>query len=151
MRRPRKGRDRRPDRFQRGRDQAPFAPAALQPTTGEGDLRIGLQRRADAGEVGIRRIMPMPGLCRLDGIDPPGSILSNDELMLWPDGRTVAFTPFFANRSISALYGRSTFRLSAFGCFVLASHQTCSTESLTRTLRTVTHSAGTGIFAGLYQ
>ena len=38
-----------------------------------------------------------------DGIDPPDSILSKDEVMLWPDGRTVALTPFFASRSISAL------------------------------------------------
>jgi len=28
----------------------------------------------------------------LEGIDPPESILLKDALMLWPDGRTVAFT-----------------------------------------------------------
>jgi len=34
---------------------------------------------------------------------------------------------------------------------VFDSHQTYSTESLIRTRRTLTHSAGVGIFAGLYQ
>jgi len=46
---------------------------------------------------------------------------------------------------------RSTLRLSAFGAGVLDSHQTQLTASLTRIRRTVTHSAGEGSLAGLYQ
>src|SRR3954454_14511031 len=50
-----------------------------------------------------------------------------------------------------ALYSVSTRRLSAFGCGVGESHQTRVNESLTRTRRTVTHSAGVGSRAGLKQ
>ena len=52
---------------------------------------------------------------------------------------------------MSLLYGLSTVRLFAFGQGVLDSHQTYSTESLRRIRLTVTHSAGMGILAGLYQ
>src|SRR5574341_2396230 len=82
---------------------------------------------------------------------PPAATLSKLVLMLWPDGRTVARTPRLLRRIMSALYGRSTVLLFALGWGVLENHQTYSTESFTRTRRTVTHSAGIGIFAGLYQ
>src|SRR5882672_3887843 len=87
----------------------------------------------------------------LDGIDPPASTLSKLERMLCPLGRTVARTPRRFSRIISALYGFKTFLLSALGHGVFPSHQTCSTESFTLMRRTVTHSAGIGSFAGLYQ
>src|SRR3990172_4599865 len=87
----------------------------------------------------------------LEGIDPPASILSKVDLMLWPDGRTVVLTPRWFSRIISLLYDFKTFLLSAFGHDVVESHQTYSTESLIRTRRTLTHSAGVGILAGLYQ
>jgi hypothetical protein len=41
--------------------------------------------------------------------------------------------------------------LFAFGLGVLDSHQRQLTASFTRIFRTVTHSAGDGSFAGLYQ
>src|SRR5436309_943349 len=87
----------------------------------------------------------------LAGIDPPDSIAPNPFLMLCPEGRTVARTPLLLSRIMSGLYDWSTLRLSALGWGVLASHQMYSTESLIRTRRTLTHSAGAGIFAGLYQ
>src|SRR5919199_3626843 len=87
----------------------------------------------------------------LGGIEPPALILSKDELMLCPEGRTVVRTPRSFRRIISLLYGFNTERLFAFGHGVLDSHQTCSTESRMRIRRTVTHSAGIGILAGLYQ
>src|SRR6266704_3530606 len=54
-------------------------------------------------------------------------------------------------RIMSGLYSFRTDKLLAFGQGVFESHQTYSTESRTRTRLTVTHSAGAGIFAGLYQ
>ncbi len=84
-------------------------------------------------------------------IAPLAFSLSQLALITCPEGRVVSFTPRAFKRSMSALYGFNTFKLLAFGCGVFESHQTCSTESFTRTRRTVTHSAGTGIFAGLYQ
>ena len=50
-----------------------------------------------------------------------------------------------------SLYGVRTLRLFALGRAVLDSHQIGWIASLTRTRRTVTHSAGAGIFARLYQ
>src|SRR5579862_2042534 len=85
------------------------------------------------------------------GIEPPASILSNERRMTCPDGLTVPRTPLRFSRSISSLYSLSTVKFEAFGHAVLDNHQTYSTESRTRILRTVTHSAGIGIFAGLYQ
>jgi len=55
------------------------------------------------------------------------------------------------SRSISRLYALKTVRLFALGPGVFDNHQTYSTASLTRMRRTVTHSAGIGIFAGLNQ
>src|ERR1017187_8707735 len=87
----------------------------------------------------------------LAGIEPPAAILSNDSRITCPDGRTAPRAPFRLSRIMSSLYSLSTFRFDAFGLGVFESHQTYSTESLTLTRRTVTHSAGTGILAGLYQ
>src|SRR5271155_5043814 len=87
----------------------------------------------------------------LVGIAPPASILSNESRITCPDGRTVPRTPFRFKRIMSSLYSLSTDRFDAFGQGVFESHHTYSTESLTRIRRTVTHSAGTGILAGLYQ
>src|SRR5215467_1145062 len=87
----------------------------------------------------------------LEGMDPPASTLAKLGLMAWPDGRVVRRTPRRLSRSISVLYALSTARLSALGQGVLDSHHTYSTESLTRMRRTVTHSAGIGILAGLNQ
>src|SRR5580700_11030258 len=50
-----------------------------------------------------------------------------------------------------SLYEVNILRLSALGCGVGDSHQTRVNESLTRTRRTVTHSAGVGRRAGLKQ
>src|ERR1035438_5748182 len=86
-----------------------------------------------------------------DGIAPPASILSNDSRITCPDGRVIPRTPFLFNRIMSSLYSLRTLRFEALGWGVLENHQTYSTESRTRIRRTVTHSAGTGIFAGLYQ
>src|SRR5262249_3532267 len=85
------------------------------------------------------------------GIDPPGSTWLKLGLMLCPEGRVVRFNPLLLSRSISLLYGLSTVRLLALGHGVLESHHTYSTASLMRIRRTVTHSAGMGIFAGLNQ
>src|SRR6478752_5589496 len=85
------------------------------------------------------------------GIAPPAAIVSKEPRITWPEGRTVSLTPFLARRSMSALYSFNTARFEAFGQGVFENHQTYSTESRTRILLTVTHSAGTGIFAGLYQ
>src|SRR6185437_1154751 len=85
------------------------------------------------------------------GIEPPALILSKVERIMWPDGRTAPFTPFLFRRIMSGLYSFRTDKLLAFGQGVFESHQTYSTESRTRTRLTVTHSAGAGIFAGLYQ
>src|SRR5882672_5024029 len=85
------------------------------------------------------------------GIAPPAWILSNDLRITWPDGRTVPRTPLRLSRIMSSLYSLSTARFDAFGQGVLDSHQTYSTESRILMRRTVTHSAGIGIFAGLYQ
>ena len=52
---------------------------------------------------------------------------------------------------MSSEYGTRTLRLYAFGRSVFLSHQHGSTESFTRMRWTFTHSAGVGIFAGLYQ
>src|SRR2546425_581187 len=87
----------------------------------------------------------------LAGIDPPETILSKEERMTCPEGRTVRLMPLRFKRIISGLYSFRTPRLLAFGHGVLDSHHTYSTESRIRILRTVTHSAGIGIFAGLYQ
>src|SRR5690348_12797913 len=86
-----------------------------------------------------------------DGIDPPASILSNEDRITCPDGLTVPLTPLRFSRIMSSLYSLSTARFEAFGQAVLENHQTYSTESRMRIRRTVTHSAGIGIFAGLYQ
>src|SRR5256885_8040511 len=86
-----------------------------------------------------------------DGMDPPASTLLKLGLMLCPEGRTVRRKPLLLSRSISLLYGLRTARLSAFGHGVFDSHHTYSTESLIRMRRTVTHSAGIGILAGLNQ
>src|SRR5438067_1975931 len=87
----------------------------------------------------------------LGGIDPPASTLAKLGLMAWPEGLVVRRTPRRLSRSMSALYALSTARLSDFGQGVFDNHQTYSTESFTRMRRTVTHSAGIGIFAGLNQ
>src|SRR5258708_38438347 len=87
----------------------------------------------------------------LEGIAPLAVVSFQLSLMTWPEGLCVAIVLRSANLSISGLYSFSTRKFDAFGCGVFDSHQTYSTESLIRTLRTVTHSAGTGIFAGLYQ
>src|SRR5258706_1122615 len=84
------------------------------------------------------------------GIAPPWS-LSKEPRITCPDGRTVGLTPRRLNRIMSGLYSFSTRMLLAFGQGVFENHQTYSTESLTRIRRTVTHSAGIGILAGLYQ
>src|SRR5271157_2291046 len=86
-----------------------------------------------------------------DGIEPPAAIPLKDWRMTCPDGRTVPRNPFRLSRIISLLYSFRTFQLLAFGQGVLESHQTYSTESLILIRRTVTHSAGIGILAGLYQ
>src|SRR5271170_166296 len=85
------------------------------------------------------------------GMAPPAWMLSKDFLITCPDGRIVPRTPFRFNRIMSSLYSLRTLRFEDFGWGVFENHQTYSTESRTRTRRTVTHSAGTGIFAGLYQ
>jgi hypothetical protein len=53
--------------------------------------------------------------------------------------------------SIGQLYSLSTRLLLALGQGVFASHHTRFTAPLTRTLRTLTHSAGAGSAPGLYQ
>ena len=52
---------------------------------------------------------------------------------------------------MSLEYACKTFELSDFGKADNESQKMYSTESLTRIRRTFTHSAGAGIFAGLYQ
>ena len=68
-----------------------------------------------------------------------------------PEGRSFGLYPFLRSCCMDSLYGLRIFLLSAFGFGVLESHHTYSTESRTRCLRTFTHSAGLGSFAGLYQ
>src|ERR1700690_749623 len=87
----------------------------------------------------------------LGGMAPPASTLSKESRMTCPDGRTVGRTPRRLSRSMSGLYSFRTRALLALGQGVLENHQTYSTESFTRIRRTVTHSAGIGILAGLYQ
>src|SRR5664280_1507377 len=87
----------------------------------------------------------------LGGIEPPALMVSKELRITWPEGLTVLRTPFRFSRIISSLYSLRTLRFEALGCGDLESHHTYSTESRTRIRRTVTHSAGTGIFAGLYQ
>src|SRR5258708_4302665 len=84
-----------------------------------------------------------------EGIDPPAFNLSNEDRMTCPDGRIVVFTPFLFSRIMSGLYSFRTERFVAFGHGVLENHHTYSTESRTLIRRTVTHSAGAGILAGL--
>src|ERR1700733_164553 len=85
------------------------------------------------------------------GMAPPTAILSNDFRITCPEGRTLPRTPLRFRRIMSSLYSLRTARFEALGHAVFESHQTYSTESRTRMRRTVTHSAGTGILAGLYQ
>src|SRR5579862_437769 len=87
----------------------------------------------------------------LAGIEPPATILSNDGRIMCPDGRIARLTPLRLSLIMSGLYSFSTAKLVAFGQGVFDSHHTYSTESRMRILLTVTHSAGIGIFAGLYQ
>src|SRR5262249_34100866 len=85
------------------------------------------------------------------GMDPPGESPEKLGLMLCPEGRVARRTPRRASRSMSLLYGRRTDRLSAFRQADLPSPPTNSTGALARRRRTVTHSAGMGILAGLNQ
>src|SRR5438093_523507 len=95
--------------------------------------------------------MGMPSSRTLKGMEPPACTRLKLVLILCPDGRVVGCKPFAFRRCMSLLYGLSTCLLLALGQGVLDSHQTYSTESRSPILRTVTHSAGAGILAGLNQ
>src|SRR5262249_38691169 len=87
---------------------------------------------------------------RFGGIDPPLSA-ENLSVILCPDGRFVRLIPRWISRCMSLLYACRTLPLLALGNFDADNQKTYSTESLTRTRFTFTHSAGAGILAGLYQ
>src|SRR5271165_4600112 len=84
-----------------------------------------------------------------EGIDPPRS--RNFFVMICPLGLTLGRYPFSSNRFMSGEYSFRTCWLFAFGQGVFDNHQTHSTASFTRILRTFTHSAGDGSLPGLYQ
>src|SRR5262245_3171044 len=91
----------------------------------------------------------LPRSMRFAGIAPPRSV--NLAVITCPLGRVLARYPRFSKRFMSGLYSSRILRLSAFGSGVFDNHHTYSTESLMRNRRTLTHSAGAGNLAGLYQ